>query len=230
MQKSWLFALACVGSLVPSLAHGGGAALRVDINPDNGRRDVLTSGWTDWRVGDGVGKRLELGGGVKVSFRSDDKVAGEMWKGGFDTGATMTSDGLVARGGVEMVISGLPAGRTGIATYHNAFGGKAVGPFSIAVNGDVKVRGLKPTQRVANDYDAASAFVEVDVKTGEDIVLAFRPEQATDVVVVSTSTRRRIRRWRGRPRSPPPRTMFTSPRAATPSRGRRGSRRSSKRR
>ena len=187
MQKSWLFALACVvGSLVPSPARagGGGSGLRVDINPDNDRRDVLTSGWADWRVGDGVGKPLELGG-VKVSFRSADKVAGEMWKGGFDTGATMASDGLVARGGVEMVISGLPPGRTGIATYHNAFGTKAAGPFSVAVNGDVKLRGVKPTQRVANDYDAASAFVEADVKAGEDVVLAFRPEQATDVVVIN---------------------------------------------
>src|SRR5688572_14518075 len=157
MHRCWLVAFAL--SLLSPLSRA--APIRVDINPDNDRRDVLTKGWTDWRVGeaDAADAALELNK-VKVSFRG--KVGASMWKGGFDTGATMTSDGIVARGAVEMVISGLPPGRTSIATYHNAFGLEQSGPFSVAVNGEVKLRGVKPTYRVANDYDAASAFVEID--------------------------------------------------------------------
>jgi hypothetical protein len=127
-------------------------------------------------------------GDVRVSLRAAvaaDDITADMWKGGFDTGATMASDGVVARGGVEMVISGLPAGRTGIATYHNTFGVKPGGPFSVAVNGDVKLRGVRPTHRVASDYDATCAFVEVDARPGADVVLTFRPEQASDVVVIN---------------------------------------------
>src|SRR5580765_3951089 len=142
MNRCWLLVLACACLLAQPLARAAGA-MRVDINPDNDRRDVLTRGWTDWRLGNGVGAPLELGD-VKVSFRLSDRAAAggattpitaDMWKGGFDSGATMASDGLIARGTIEMVISGLQPGRTSIATYHNAFGSEKSGPFSVAVNG-----------------------------------------------------------------------------------------------
>src|SRR5687767_11130670 len=154
MHRRWLFLFACAGWLFQPVTRA--AVLRVDINPDNDRRDVLTKGWTDWRSGNGAGKLFQSGD-VKVAFRASDgaTITAGMWKGGFDTGATMASDGLVARGGIEMVVSGLPPGRIGIATYHNAFGLEESGPFSVAVNGQVKLRGVRPTRRVANDYDAA---------------------------------------------------------------------------
>src|SRR5687768_12886909 len=50
------FTLGCllVGLLTSSAAVRGAAPLlRVDLNPDNGRKDVLTRGWEDWRIGDG---------------------------------------------------------------------------------------------------------------------------------------------------------------------------------
>jgi hypothetical protein len=186
--KKWcLFSAAWVCLLLQPLTRAG--ALRVDVNPDNDRRDVLTKGWTDWRLGSGVDKPLQLGG-VTVAFRAIGHAGADgatitsgMWKGGFDTGATMASDGIVARGAVEMVITGLPPGRTGIATYHNAFDQKPSEPFSVAVNGEVKLRGVRPTHRVSDDHDAASAYVEAEVKPGEDVVLTFRAEAESPTTI-----------------------------------------------
>jgi hypothetical protein len=162
------------------------APLRVDINPDNGRNDARTKDWQDWRVG-GKQQAFKVDG-VTVAFRpaGAKKISADMWKGGYDTGATLSSDGLVAQGGgVEMVISGLPAGRVGIATYHNVFANEEPSPLSIAVNGDVKLRGVMPTKRIANDYDAATAFVEVNAEAGKDVVLTFAPEDASKSVVIN---------------------------------------------
>jgi hypothetical protein len=192
MQRRWLSLVAAVACSILVPAVRGAAALRVDINPDNGRRDVLTKGWADWRLGGSATTPITVGG-VKIAFRpsagagagADGALAVEMWKGGYDTGAHLVSDGLIARGAVDMVITGLAAGRTGIATYHNAFRQDRSGLFSIAVNGQVKVQRVQPTHRVADDQDAACAFVEVDAKAGEDVVLTFRPEGESATVVIN---------------------------------------------
>src|SRR5688500_6111407 len=179
--------LSCVIAAMPTWAA---APLRVDVNPDNGRKDVLTRGWEDWRVGDGAAAPFQHGN-ITVRFRAPVKggakqLGGAMWKGGYDTGATLASDGLVARGGaIEMVISGLPAGRTGIATFHNAFDSGSAGSFSISVNGEVKASEVKGTHRVANDYEAASAFVEIGAKAGEDVVLTFTPAKSSDTIIIN---------------------------------------------
>ena len=158
-----VFSLTC--ALAWTCAARAALPLRVDINPDNGRSDARSKGWQDWRAG---GKQETYkSDGVTVSFRAvgAKKISIDMWKGGYDSGATLASDGLVAQGGgVEMVVSGLPAGRVGIATYHNIFADEAPAPFSVALNGDVKLRGVTPTKRIANDYDAATAFVEVNAE------------------------------------------------------------------
>ena len=179
--------LACVFGAVPASAA---TPLRVDLNPDNGRKDVLTRGWADWRVGDGATASFKYDH-ITVRFRAAAKggakqLGAAMWKGGYDTGATLASDGLVARGGqVEMVVSGLPAGRTGIATYHNAFDSQPLGSFSISVDGDVRAGDANLSHRVGNDDDAATAFVKVDAKAGKDIVLTFTPTNGSDTIVIN---------------------------------------------
>jgi hypothetical protein len=179
--------LACVFVAVQTSAA---PPLRVDLNPDNGRKDVLTPGWADWRVGDGAAAPFKQDN-IAVRFRAAAKggakqLGGAMWKGGYDTGATLASDGFVAQGGaVEMVISGLPAGRTGIATYHNAFDSQPLGSFSISVNGKAQASEMKGSHRVTSDDDAISAFVEVDAKAGEDIVLTFTPANPSKAIVIN---------------------------------------------
>ncbi|HEV2292730.1 MAG TPA: hypothetical protein VGR35_02680 [Tepidisphaeraceae bacterium] len=177
--------------LGPTLAAGAWPSpLRVDINPDNGRKDVLTKGWDDWRVGEGASKPLRLGNAT-VAFRiprtgGAKRIEGAMWKGGYDTGATLASDGLVAHGGaVELVISGLPAGRTGIATYHNAFDAQPSNPFSISVNGQAKAGAITCSHRVADDYNAATAFVEVEAAMGEEVVLRFTPAEPSGSIIIN---------------------------------------------
>jgi hypothetical protein len=179
-----LIVLATCALAAPTSVTAAALPLRVDINPDNGRKDVLTPGWEDWRMGDARAARFERDG-VTVRFRparqggATDLSAG-MWKGGYDTGATLASDGLVARGGaVEMVIRGLPAGRTGIATYHNAFDAEPLPAFTASGASH------KPSHRVANDYDAATSFVEVDAKAGEDVVLTFAPTTPSGTLVIN---------------------------------------------
>jgi hypothetical protein len=189
MNHSYISGFLLAG-LISAAAAGAASPLRVDLNPDNGRKDVLTRGWEDWRVGDGAAATFKHGD-TTVRFRAAanggaKQLGGAMWKGGYDTGATMTSDGLVARGGpVDMVISGLPAGSTGIATFHNAFDSEPLGSFSISVNGRAQAGEVNSSHRVGNDDDAASAFVEVDAKPGEDVVLTFAPANASETIVIN---------------------------------------------
>lgn len=193
MHRHLTLVLLFASSLLwPVLAAAGveSSPLPVDVNPDNGRKDVLTNGWDDWRLGERAHAPFRHGN-VTVSFRvprtgGAEQIGGKMWKGGYDTGATLASDGLVVHGGaVEMVISGLPAGRTGIATYHNAFDAQAAQPFSISVNGQAKLDAISSSHRVADDYDAATAFVEVDAKAGEEVVLRFTPEATPGTIVIN---------------------------------------------
>jgi len=90
-------AFALTWALVWTGASRAASSLRVDINPDNGRNDARTKDWQDWRLG---GKQQTFkADGVTVAFRpaGAKDLRADMWKGGYDTGATLASDGLVAQ-------------------------------------------------------------------------------------------------------------------------------------
>src|SRR6476659_667846 len=99
-----------IAVLVLGLHAASGAGIKVDINPDNNRKDVLTPGWQDWRVKDGVPSATAEFDGVKATLRpaagSGKGLGVGWWKGGLDYGVTMANDGVYVAGGpLELVLS-----------------------------------------------------------------------------------------------------------------------------
>lgn len=157
--------------------------LRVDFNPNDDRRDVLSRHAENWRVvpAESISKTL---GTVSVTLRkigdAGSRLTWGWWKGGLDWGATLASDGVTVENGesggsIEMTIRGLAPGKHSIVTWHNAWDTAGQSPFDVAVNGVIQSRGNRPSFRVTHDDDAATHFVEVVARSDEDVVLRFAP-------------------------------------------------------
>src|SRR5438874_9897431 len=101
--------LLIICSLSLALLFGAAhASLRVDIDPDVARKDILTPGWQSWKIHQGT-SASERFDEITVTLRSTgDPLIADWWKGGYDTHATLASDGVFVRGGaMQMSIHGL---------------------------------------------------------------------------------------------------------------------------
>lgn len=166
--------------LTPLAAH---AQLRVDINQDNGRGDVLAPGWISWRVQEKETASARFGD-VTATLRAVGpraKLATAWWKPGFDYPARMASDGVVCDK-LELVLRGLTAGKHSLATYHNALTETSRGRITVAVQGGTTAA-VSPSNVVKHDADAASAFVEFTAEAGKDVVVTFTPEAGGSVTL-----------------------------------------------
>jgi hypothetical protein len=174
------FLAGCVGFAPLSAVAGP----RVDLNQDNGRADVLAPGWESWRIPEKESASAKFGD-VSVTLRAvgpNAKLGTGWWKPGFDHPARMASDGVLVTGKLELVLSGLSAGRHSLATYHNALTDAKPARISVAVRGGAGTT-VTPTSQVKHDADAASAFVEFTAEVGKDVVVEFAPESGGSVVL-----------------------------------------------
>ncbi len=171
--------------------HSANAAerLRVDIGPDNDRKDILTPGWENWKIAPAKSASKSFGA-ITIILRPVGGVgsglAANWWKGGIDYGATLTSDGVFVadgdRGGqLEMAISGLSAGKHTIVTYHNSIWNSPLSRFDVYVNGELQLKGVSPTIKATHRDDAATACVEVEAVAGKDVVLRFAPDKSGQI-------------------------------------------------
>ncbi len=157
--------------------------IKVDINPPEARKDLLTPHWDNWAWHEGVAGSQKFGD-VTVTFRSgtNEVLSPILFKGLLDYNATMAADGFVVKkpvdGGVDMVISGLTPGKHSVVTYHNELRDLAPTSFDVSVGGVVMVKHVLPSFRATNDYDVASAFVEVEASAGKDVVIHFQPDNS----------------------------------------------------
>lgn len=165
--RLWLTAL-----MVPMCAA---APLRVDLNINQQRSDILTKGWENWAIPDGGTTAEREFGAVKVTLSAadDGKLAGVWWKGGLPRGATVASDGITVNGGgsLELVLTGLSAGKHTLVTWHNRVSDKAGdSPLSVKIGANVNL--FRPTLMVHHDRDAANSFLGFDVKeAGEPVTV-----------------------------------------------------------
>jgi hypothetical protein len=168
------------------------AATKIDVSPKNGRNDILTKEAENWVVADGAAAS-QRSGATTLTLRpgaSGGTLAGVLWKGGIDTGATLATDGVIVKGArgvpeLQLTISGLAAGRHSLATYHNFTSAGDAGRYTLFVDGVEKVQGIEPPRRVSSDDDAATAYVEFDAAAGKDVVVTIKAAQAADVVVLN---------------------------------------------
>lgn len=165
---------------LPLNAHAG---VRVDINQDNGRGDVLAPGWTSWRVQEKESATARFGD-VTITLRAvgtKGKLATGWWKPGFDYPARMASDGVVSDK-LELVLRGLTGGKHSLATYHNALTEAKPDRITVTVLGGASVT-VTPSSRVKHDADAASAYVEFTAESGKDVVVLFTPDVGGSVTL-----------------------------------------------
>jgi hypothetical protein len=156
--------------LAPSAALGG---LRVDISPDNGRKDVLTPHTENWIVPDGLPATATFGDIEATLSAAEGAFKGDWWKAGLDYNATFATDGVTCDGTIELQLAGLAPGRHTLATYHNTVAAQPGNAVAVDVSARGEPRGkatAQPSHRVTNDYDAATAFVTFDVAP-EDAVI-----------------------------------------------------------
>ncbi|MBN1758380.1 MAG: hypothetical protein JW863_08695, partial [Chitinispirillaceae bacterium] len=178
IQLLALTALLCTGAL---LANG----IRVDIDYlSPGRKDMYTDRWNNWAPESDVTVSTSLGS-VSVLFRnagsSGTGIRCAWYKGLLTYGATLTVDGLIVEDAtsgtaMEMVISGLSAGKHSLVTWHSFFDNVTGSTMEISVDGAVKQKGIKVPTRVKNDFDATRVYTEFAVTAGIDVVVKFRSE------------------------------------------------------
>ena len=172
------------GALVALAATVQANELKVDLNSSDGRKDVLSPHWENWAWHEGRSGSQSFGG-VTVTFRTatNAMLSPVLFKGLLDYGATMAADGIVLKnpvgGEMEMVINGLTPGKHTIVTYHNEVRDVVPAKFDVLVGDTLQTEGLVATKRATNDYEVASAFIQVEVQAGKDVLIRFRPETSS---------------------------------------------------
>jgi hypothetical protein len=165
------------------------AGIRVDLSPDNGRKDILTRGWDNWVIKDGLTATQKFGSiTVTISGANNRPLSAELWKGALDTGATMAADGIFmksADGPMELAISGLSAGKHSLVTYHNSVEEMPIGRCSLLIHGQVKASGIIPSHHAASDYDTTSAYIEFKAEAGTDVTITIRPDEPGGGVILN---------------------------------------------
>lgn len=157
------------------------AGVRVDLSQDNGRGDVVAPGWDQWRVVEGERASATFGE-VTVTLRAPGgRLSTQWWKPGFDYPARMASDGVVVAGPLELVLSGLPAGKHSLGLYHNHLSDTK--PTAITIRGPGSEVTVTPTKQVKHDAETATAFLEFIAAAGKDVVITFTPEASGSVVL-----------------------------------------------
>ena len=173
--------------LLPALfCQSQTSELKVDLNPADTRKDILTPHWENWAWHEGKSGSQTFGP-VTVLFRAagEGSLSSVLYKGALDYGATMAADGVVSKGstnngGIDMVLSGLAPGKHTVVTYHNEVRDR-VSPaiMNVFVDDRQVVQGLIPTYRATNDDEVASTYLEVEALAGKDVVIRFRGNGAS---------------------------------------------------
>jgi hypothetical protein len=184
------FALAVLMAVAQRSALAG-PPLHVDVSPRFDRKDHLSRDLTNWIVAPENPASITLDG-VEFAIRPSDgsqPLKADWWKAGLVHDATMASDGVYVEGGggLTLTLRGLASGRHSLVTYHNSLWDADLVPFDVFVGGEPLVSAVKPSRRVTDDADAASAYVEFDAVAGSDVVLDIRAHDpnATGRVVLN---------------------------------------------
>jgi autotransporter-associated beta strand protein len=170
------------------------ASLKIDFSVA-GRAEAIDPNFTSWVIND-ASTIISNFNGITITFTKAGPfgtgLTGDWWKSGVDDfGCKMADDGITVDNGnqggqIELRISGLSPGPHTIATYHNTWADPATHTFSrinISVNGALTVTNLVPSNRVTNNYDATSAYLQVVAVEDQDVVILYQSntnDAATD--------------------------------------------------
>jgi hypothetical protein len=158
--------------------------LQIDISPRFDRHDHLNPKLANWIIAPDSPAKFEQDG-VELAVESTDStnpLKADWWKAGLVHDATMASDGVFVENGgtLKLTLRGLAPGKHSLVTYHNSLWDADLAPIDVLVNGQPSVSEVKPSRRVTNDEDAASAFVEFTAEPGQDVTVEIRPHASVD--------------------------------------------------
>ncbi|MEN0052849.1 MAG: T9SS C-terminal target domain-containing protein [Mucilaginibacter sp.] len=178
-------------SITWCLAQAQTPVIKVDLNTaDRKAAEVNELGYIPWAVKPGLEGSFTTGK-VKITLKKTGDSGTGLNTNYYKTGvqapyyARLVSDGLSVKGGdagcgIEMRISGLPAGSHTLLTYHNNItGNNNFGPINIYVNGKLEVDKLIPSFRVHENSDSKTAYLHLKAEAGKDIVILFEADKSS---------------------------------------------------
>jgi hypothetical protein len=203
----FLRAKKCVRTLFPLLllissfltASSQNPVYKIDLN-QTGRVDneVNEPGYTSWTLPANTldTATLSLSGGVTVKLIRKgpygDKLSTNWYKAGVQTPyfARLVDDGVRVNNGnngaqIEMRISGLPAGRHSILTYHNNVDNPATNtfaPIDVYLDGVMKYDNLALSVRETVTAKVPVAYMYADAVAGQDVVIWYVADTTTGAV------------------------------------------------
>src|SRR5581483_10654979 len=126
-----------------AIAHADG--IKVDLNPPDNRKDLLTPHWENWPWHEGKADSHNFGNvTVTLQAAANGTLSPVLFKGLLDYGATMAADGVTvktpATGGLDLTISGLTPGKHTVTTYHNEVRDSGPAAFDVVVDGTAKLK------------------------------------------------------------------------------------------
>jgi hypothetical protein len=173
---------------------------KIDLN-QAGRQDAEVNeiGYTSWTLPSNTvdTATLSLSGGITVKLIRKppygDKLSTNWYKAGIQTPyfARLVCDGVRVNNGnsgaqIEMRISGLPAGRHSLLTYHNNVDNATTGPFSpidVYLDGVMKYDNLALSIRETVTANVPVAYMYADAVAGQDVVVLFVADTTTGAPV-----------------------------------------------
>jgi hypothetical protein len=177
--------------LTPALLSTAFAApLRVDINDSEGRADMRSVGWENWRfdkgAAEGISTKKTFG---DITATLSPGAGGSLGFPGNKVhvihGVTVGADGAVVTGEtpvLELKLEGLAPGPHTFTGYHHAVGKAAFGTFTVSA-GDSKVEGIKPSTDPRHDDEVATSFLEFEAKAGQPVVIRVAGTGAEGVIL-----------------------------------------------
>lgn len=192
-----MYGCIALSAILPLKSFAQVPVLKVDLNIASRREaEVNEPDYLPWPVANANTDKRTFNG-ITISFTTKNgnaQVAG-YYKTAVQAPyyARLAGDGLTVEGGnnaaiVEMRISGLPAGKHTLLTWHNSLKGTGrPGAMNILVNGVMQVSGLMPSQRVKENTDCQTAYLQLQAQAGKDVVVAFEsmPDSAIQSIVLN---------------------------------------------
>ncbi|MFT3786537.1 MAG: hypothetical protein QM770_10270 [Tepidisphaeraceae bacterium] len=180
----------CLLAALASASIASADAVRVDINEDNDRKDVLTRGAVNWTIGldNPTASTCDLGNGIKARLSTKGRLKGVTWKGGLDTGATLACDGVTTRGTLTLTLTGLTPGLHSIAlaTSSTEVGGSKRAVFA-SINGQ-PIQAAPQVERVAHDEEAWTSYTPFTVAPGvTSVVIEMTPTDLNGAPILDGS-------------------------------------------
>ncbi|MEQ8473509.1 MAG: T9SS type A sorting domain-containing protein [Marinoscillum sp.] len=157
--------------------------VKVDLNFDGrNESEVHSPAYSSWIISAGQTASFTES---SITFEFEAEGFGSGWyKAGAQNPyfAQLASDGLISQD-VTLKISGLPPGTHSLLSFHNSFSNPENNTYSnieIFVGERLLVDDLEQSNRVLDDEDAATAFVEFEVAQGETVNIRFRSEPESE--------------------------------------------------